>query len=76
MAERLAPGAPAAIAAGCTCIHHENFSGRGCCPRWGERPRFIVQIDCPVHGQAAWPVALEPVAPLSPKSGRDTDSPD
>lgn len=34
MRERLAPGAPEALAIGCLCTHMDNFNGSGLGPRF------------------------------------------
>lgn len=47
--DRMHPGAPDAIAAGCTCDPDENHHGRGTKP---DEPRteFIETLSCPLHG--------------------------
>lgn len=52
----MTPGSEAAIAAGCPCRVIENFWGRGSSPTMGAGRQFMVEVACPIHGYAAWPV--------------------
>lgn len=50
----LLPGAPAAVALGCSCRIIDNFWGRGSSPRMGDGRQYLVEAACPLHGLAAW----------------------
>ncbi|GAA0721505.1 hypothetical protein [Dokdonella soli] len=48
------PGAPEAVADGCTCPILDNARGKGCGYLDADgHPCFIVTLSCPHHGEAA-----------------------
>lgn len=56
------PGSDAAIKAGCTCAVLDNNHGKFpplLDPRDGE-PLWWMDVDCPLHGAKAIPVAITP----------------
>ena len=46
--EERAPGAPDAVADGCTCLMEDNVSGRGVFGD-GLKHGWVVSNDCPMH---------------------------
>lgn len=48
MRDKLNPGSPRAVAAGCTCPVLDNAHGEGI--RMNGARNFYVEDDCPLHG--------------------------
>jgi len=51
------PGSVEAIARGCTCPVVDNGHGRGCGEDDAGRPKFWINMRCPIHGRSNLPPA-------------------